>query len=118
MIQADLEDLYTSGEMPAYYVYAQLFTSIWAIMTYSAGMPILYAIGTLNFAILYWVYKFLLVKFYSQSTMFDQQLPVSSIFYLKVSIIFHCVMTAFMFSSKILKIHTPYFDLGLKSTAD
>ena len=71
--------------MPAYYVYAQLFTSIWAIMTYSAGMPVLYPIATLNFFILYWVYKVLIIKFYSQSTMFDQQLPASSIYYLKVS---------------------------------
>ena len=27
-------------------------------------------------------------------------------------------MTAFVFSSKILKVHTTYFDLGLKYTAD
>ena len=99
LIQADLVDLYSTEEMPAYYVYAQQFTSIWAIMTYSAGMPILYPIAALNFAILYWVYKILLIKFYSKSTIFDQQLPVSSIFYLKVSIGLHVLMTAFMFSS-------------------
>ena len=69
-IQADLIDLYTTEEMPAYYVYAQQFTSIWAIMTYSAGMPILYPIAALNFAILYWVYKILLIKFYSSFSIF------------------------------------------------
>ena len=70
-IQADLIDLYSTDEMPAYYVYAQQFTSIWAIMTYSAGMPILYPIAALNFTILYWVYKILLIKFYSKSVMFN-----------------------------------------------
>lgn len=82
-------------------------------MTYSGGMPVLYPIATLNFFILYWVYKVLIIKFYSKSTMFDQQLPKSSIYYLKVSIILHCVMTAFMYSSKILNIKTKIFEMGL-----
>ncbi len=100
--------------MPAYYVYAQLFTSLWAILTYSGGMPILYPIACLNFFILYWVYKSLLIKFYSKSTMFDHELPISSITYMKVAVIFHVVMTTFMYSSKLLYIHTDKFDFNLR----
>lgn len=104
--------------MPAHYVYAQQFTSIWAIMTYSSGMPILYPIAFINFVILYWVYKFLLVKYYSKSTMFNQELPQSSILYMKVSVIFHCTMTSFMFSSNLLRVKTEYFNLGLEESAN
>jgi hypothetical protein len=62
--------------MPADYVYAQFFTSLWAIMSYSGGLPILYPIGVLNYFILYWVYKGLIIKFYSKSTMFNETLPI------------------------------------------
>ena len=57
--------------MPADYIVAQLFTSLWSIMTLSSGIPALYPIGVLNYVILYWVYKFLLLKYYSKSVMFD-----------------------------------------------
>jgi hypothetical protein len=33
-------------------------------MTYAGGLPILYGIAFLNFLILFWIYKGLLVKFY------------------------------------------------------
>jgi hypothetical protein len=57
--------------MPADYIYAQLFTSLWAILTFSGGLTILYPIGILNYIILFWVYKLLLIKYYAKSTMFD-----------------------------------------------
>ena len=66
-----MNDLYTSLEMPADYIYAQLFTSLWAILTFSGGLTILYPIGILNYIILFWVYKLLLIKYYKKSTMFD-----------------------------------------------
>lgn len=101
LIQPDLNDLYTSIEMPADYLYAQLFTSLWAIMSFSGGLTILYPIGALNFIILYWVYKTLLVKYYSKTTMFDQVLPLSTILFFKVSVIMHVIMNIFIFSNQI-----------------
>lgn len=98
-------------------MYAQLITSILAIMTYSSGMPILYPIAFINFVILYWVNKYLIVSQYSNSIKFDDELPQYTIFYLKVSVVFHCVMTAFMFSSKILQINTPSIDSYIQQNA-
>jgi hypothetical protein len=64
LVQDDLEKLYTGPEITTHLIYAQFFTSLLCIMTYSSGLPILYPIGCLNYFILYWVYKILLIKHY------------------------------------------------------
>jgi hypothetical protein len=50
--------------MKADQTYADCFTVLWSLMTYSAGMPILYPIGFLSFFILFVVNKIFLVKHY------------------------------------------------------
>lgn len=70
-LQSDLENLYTGAEISAFYVYAQYFVAMWSVMSYSGGMPCLYPIGCLNFFVLYWVYKYLLLKMYCKTTSFD-----------------------------------------------
>jgi hypothetical protein len=64
VLQSDWEALYTGPEIPTFFVYGQLFTSLWCVMTYSSGMPILYPILSFNYFVLYWVYKLLLLKHY------------------------------------------------------
>ena len=68
-------------------------------MSYSGGMPCLYPIGCLNFFILYWVYKYLLLKQYCKTTSFDQQLCISSMSLFKYAVIFHLFFGAFFFSN-------------------
>ena len=62
--QSDLENLYTNDEIPASDIYSQAFSSLWSIMTFSAGMPILYFLGFVNCFIIYWMYKILILKSY------------------------------------------------------
>ena len=75
VLQQDLENLYTGEEINASYVYAQFFTTIWCILAYSSGMPILYPVASVNFFIIYWVYKLLLIKYYRKTVSFNQDLP-------------------------------------------
>jgi len=66
---------------------------------FSAGLPMLYPIALLNFVILYWVYKGLLVKFYKKTVAFNQGLLYSGIRYLKFAIWFHLVMSCLMYTN-------------------
>lgn len=75
IIQQDIENLYTGEEINASYVYAQFFTTIWCVLAYSSGMPILYPVACINFFIIYWVYKLLLIKYYRKTVSFNQDLP-------------------------------------------
>lgn len=97
-----MEELYTGEEILAYHVYAQYFTVLWSVLTFSSGMPALYPIACLNFVILYWVYKILLVKFYRKTTAFNQDLPNSSIAFLKIAILTHVVLAAYIFTNSHL----------------
>ena len=99
VLQSDLDKLYTGPQIQTYYVYAQYFTSLWAILTYSSSMPILYPIGCLNFVIFYWAYKLLLLKHYSKTTSFNHELPLFTIQFFKVGVILHLCLGAFMFSN-------------------
>lgn len=65
-------------------------------------MPALYPIACFNFFILYWVYKILLVKFYRKTTAFNQDLPNSSIAFLKIAIFTHVVLAAYIYTNSHL----------------
>ena len=53
------------------YRYCNMLMMLSVCFTYSAGMPILYPIGTLYFFISYWVEKILVLRFYSKPVMFN-----------------------------------------------
>lgn len=64
----------------------------------------LYPVAFLNYLVLYWVYKILLIKYYRKTVSFNQDLPNFSIYLFRVGIVFHVIMGAFIFSNnKVLK---------------
>jgi hypothetical protein len=71
VLQQDVEKLYIGEEIASFYVYAQFFTTLWCVLTYSSGIPILYPVAFLNYMILYWVYKILLIKYYRKTVSFN-----------------------------------------------
>jgi len=100
VLQSDVENLYIGEEIASFYVYAQFFTTLWCVLTYSSGIPILYPVAFLNYLVLYWVYKILLIKYYRKTVSFNQDLPNFSIYFFKVGIVFHIIMGAFIFTNK------------------
>jgi hypothetical protein len=99
LLQDDLEDLYTGPEIQTFFVFAQYFTSLWCLMFFSSGMPALYFVGCLNFFILYWVYKTLLIKHYQITTSFNQDMPNFSIVFYKWAVVLHLVMGLWMYTN-------------------
>ena len=71
VLQQDVEALYIGEEIASFYVYAQFFTTLWSVLTYSSGLPVLYPVAFLNYLILYWVYKILLIKYYRKTVSFN-----------------------------------------------
>ena len=100
VLQQDVESLYIGEEIASFYVYAQFFTTLWSVLTYSSGLPVLYPVAFVNYLILYWVYKILLIKYYRKTVSFNQDLPNFSIYFFKVGIVFHIIMGAFIFTNK------------------
>lgn len=97
-----METLYTGTEIKSFIVYSQYFTALWGILVFSSGMPILYGIGFLTYFSQYWIYKYLLVKYYKKTVSFDDQLPISTIFYFRLGIFFHLIVAGFTFTNQSL----------------
>lgn len=72
LLQEELDDLYTGEQISSHFVYAQNYTYLWCVLMFSTGMPILYPFGFLFYGVLYWVYKFLLLKYYSRTNKFNE----------------------------------------------
>lgn len=91
--------MYTGPQIASFYVYAVIFTTLWSCMTFSAGLPILYPVAAFSFIMLYLVYKCLLLKYYSKTSEFNEDLPLRSIELMKYSVLFHMLIGAFMVSN-------------------
>lgn len=70
-MQSELNTLYTGDQISSHYVYAQNYTYLLCVMTYSVGLPILYPFACVFYMVLYWVYKFLLLKYYARTNKFN-----------------------------------------------
>lgn len=99
VLQEEIDNLYTGQEIQSYHLYAQVFTSMMVTMMYSPGLPMLYPIAYLNFVILFWVYKTLLVKYYQKTIAFNQDLPFYTIRYFKISVVIHIIMALMMYTN-------------------
>ena len=70
---SELVKLYTGPPMGTAYAFSLIFVVQFACFTFSSGIPMLYALGSLNFFVMYWVYKFFLLKWYCKSSEFNQE---------------------------------------------
>lgn len=63
-----------------------------------------------SFIFLYVIYKTLLIKYFSKTTAFNQELPEFAIFYFKIGIVIHIIMAAFIFSNENLLSTSGFID--------
>lgn len=69
---------------------------------YSTGLPILYPFAAVFYFVLYWVYKGLLIKYYEKTTRFNEDLPIYSIGWIKLGLIFHGIVGGLMMTNSDL----------------
>jgi len=88
------------------------------VMTYASGLPIMYPLGFMHFTFVYWLYKILFTKFYRKTGTFDDILASRTVWYLKVGVMMHLLMGAFVYSnSNILSEGNLRFLSGIKDQA-
>lgn len=64
---------------------------------YSGGLPILYPIASVYFFITYWVDKYLVINTYRQPPLYDATMVEEIVMSFKFAMIFHFVVTYFMY---------------------
>ena len=79
--------------------YARMMSTIFVILIYSSGMPILYFVGTMWFAATYLCNKLLIIYFYQSITTFNRIIPQFSVKFLKAALVCHMIGASFMLTN-------------------
>lgn len=107
-VQEDLEKLYTGNEFQGEKSYSRMMSTVFVILLFSSGMPILYFIGSIFFTITYLIEKFLLINFYRRSRTLTRVVPEFSMKTFKYAILFHLAIACVMFTDpEIYKVQKP-----------
>jgi hypothetical protein len=100
--QAELNELYTGDQIASHYVFAQSASYLLCVLMYSATMPILLPFAFFFYGLLFWVYKFLLLRFYERTTSFNEELPKQLPKWVKVALVVHGIATLVMLTNPAL----------------
>ena len=82
---------------------------------YSTGLPILYPFAALQYVVLYWVQKGLIIKFYERTSSFNEELPMMSTRFIKFGLVFHAVMGGLMLTNSDLMPETEKYQVDVGS---
>jgi hypothetical protein len=72
--QSEYQDLYTGPKFILEVRYAQVLGTIFVTITFSSGMPALYALNLAILFIQYWIDKWLVLNYYKKTTEFTKHL--------------------------------------------
>ena len=78
---------------------AQIVAFTWTTFTYSSGLPIMYIITAVNFSIIYWIDKTLLLRFYRTPKNYDELSINFSLGQLYYAFLFHFVIGSLVYSN-------------------
>lgn len=73
-------------------MYGQIFTVLLIAITFGSGMVLLNACVLFYLVAVFIANKFFILKYHQKSHVFNEDIPIMSIFFLKIAIIFHVVI--------------------------
>lgn len=76
-------------------------------------MPLIFVMAFLFYILFFWVYKILLLKFYRRTTSFNEDLPISIIKWVRVSVFVHGITSIFLMSDmNLMPLSDPFDDFN------
>ena len=76
-----------------------MMSTVFVILIYSSGMPILYLVGLMWFTATFFVNKILLINFYQTTITMNRIIPQFSVRFLKAALVCHMVGASFMLTN-------------------
>lgn len=95
-VQQDLEKMYTGQMFEGEKAYSRMMSTMFVILMYSSGIPILYVIGFVFYLVTYIVNKFLLIFYYQKSRTLTRTIPMFTMQYLKYGLLLHVFTSIFI----------------------
>lgn len=82
--------------------YSRMMSILMVSLTYSSGMPIVYFVGFIYFALTYVVSKTMLFKYYFKTNTLSRVIPNYSVKFLNAAILIHLLMGCIMYTNPSL----------------
>ena len=79
--------------------YSRMMSILMVCLTYSSGMPIVYFVGFIYFAMTYVVSKTMLFKYYFKTNTLSRVIPNYSVKFLNGAILIHFLMGCIMYTN-------------------
>ena len=76
-----------------------MMSTLFVILLYSSGMPIIYLAGLVFYTVTYYANKLFIFKFYQKSMTLTRTIPLFSLKYLKLGMIIHIIGALFMLTN-------------------
>lgn len=114
----EYESLYLGPEFEIGARYSQILTTIFIILIYSSGMPILYVCTFICFFLTYWIDKFLILRFYRTPPHIDLYISRFFSILILLGIIIHYCFGIWMYGNKSILVDNSKTSLNLNSLTD
>lgn len=98
LLQNSYEQLYTGPEFMLENRLAQIIALTWCAFMFSTCMPVIILVTFFNFLAMYWIDKFLVLRFYRTPKNWDEETITYSLSMLKWTFLFHLLMGEIMLS--------------------
>lgn len=99
MLQEDYEEMYIGPEFLIDQRYSIVMCIAFTVMTYGIGMPLMYPIGMMFMISVYWVDKYLFLRFYRKPPMYDVVMNQTCVSIFNYSIVIHGMISLYVFSN-------------------
>ena len=78
-----------------------MMSTLFVILMYSSGIPVLYFTGFVFFFVTYWINKFLLINYYKKSTTLTRTIPIYALTFIKYALFTHSFISLLMLTNPI-----------------
>ena len=94
---------------------AQIIAFMWVSFMFSSGLPQLFMVSLINFTLMYWIDKYLILRFYKTPKNYDEKTILFTIDQLKYCFLFHLPIAFFMITNtNILPAYDDAFEDNVK----
>lgn len=99
-IQEDLERLYEGQNFDCEATLSRMMSIMYTLIIFSSGMPVLYALGCLFFAVTYLANKLLFFKFYKRTdSILSREIPTTSVYLMRYAVVLKMLAGLYMLNN-------------------
>ncbi len=99
VLQSDLNEYYEGYEFTLWDRYAYILSITYFVVTFSPGLPMLMPLGALFCLIIYWIDKYMLLRFYKKPPAYTAKVNTKAFDILPYCVLLHSILALFVYTA-------------------